>query len=141
MEDSLMHCTRLKNHKSTRQTLKSSESSPTLKSSLSGPKKSTETPGPKKSSLFPLEPHSAMIAGQTGCGKTVFILDLLEQQYHHVFQNIVILCPTVPHNQSYKRSWIWSDPQVYIIDPGTLLHDCLRMFYKKNSRNSHSLYY
>ena len=99
MEDSLMHCTRLKNQKSTRQTL--------------------------KSSLFPLEPHSAIIAGQTGCGKTVFILDLLEQQYHHVFQNMVILCPTIPHNQSYKRSWIWSDPQVYIIDPGTRLHDCL----------------
>ena len=128
MEDSLMHCTRLKNRGSTK----------TPKQTL----KSTETPGrSQKSSLFPLEPHSAIIAGQTGCGKTVFILDLLEHQYHHVFDHIVILCPTVPHNQSYKRSWIWSDPQVYIIDPGTRLHDCLRMFYKKNSRNSHSLYY
>ena len=83
------------------------------------------------SNLFPLEPHSATIAGQTGCGKTVFILNLLEKQDRHVFDHIVILCPTIPHNQSYKkRSWIASDPQVYIIYPGPRLHDCLKIIYK-----------
>ena len=29
-------------------------------------------------SLLPTDPHSAIICGQTGCGKTVFVLDLLE---------------------------------------------------------------
>jgi hypothetical protein len=43
----------------------------------------------------------------------------------------VILCPTVLHNKTYKGcSWIWSDPEVYIVDPGERLHDYLRAFYQ-----------
>ena len=56
MEDSLMHC--------------------------------TETPGQKSTSnlldhLFLTTPHSAIVSGATGCGKTVFILNLSEKQYRH----------------------------------------------------------
>jgi hypothetical protein len=73
------------------------------------------------------DPHSAIICGQTGCGKTVFILDLLEGPYRH----IVILCPTVRYNETYlTRPWIWTDPEVYIADPGERLHDYLRAFYQ-----------
>ena len=40
-------------------------------------------------------------------GKSVFVLDLLEKEYQGVFENIVILCPTVEWNKAYKtRSWI-----------------------------------
>ena len=56
---------------------------------------------------FPKYSHSAVITGQTGCGKTFFVLDLLEKEYQCVFENIVILCPTVEWNKAYKtRSWI-----------------------------------
>ena len=82
-------------------------------------------------SLLPTDPHSAIIVGQTGCGKTVFCLDLLEGPYRGVFRHIVILCPTVLHNKTYKdRPWIWGDPEVYVIDPGERLHDCLRALYQ-----------
>ena len=48
-----------------------------------------------------------MVCGQTGCGKSVFVLDLLEKEYQGVFENIVILCPTVEWNKAYKtRRWI-----------------------------------
>ena len=76
------------------------------------------------------QPHSAIICGQTGCGKTVFILDLLERQYRGVFEHIVIICPTLEYNKAYReRSWIKSDDEVYIIDPHDRLHDTIRAFY------------
>jgi len=83
------------------------------------------------SKLLPTSPHSAIICGQTGCGKTVFVLDLLEGPYRGVFHHIVILCPTVPHNETYQnRPWIWAEPEVYVIDPGERLHDYLRALYQ-----------
>ena len=66
--------------------------------------------------LLPTDPHSATIYGQTCCGKTVFVLDLLEGPYKGVFEHIIILCPTVKHNKTYKeRGWINSDPEVYVV--------------------------
>ena len=46
-------------------------------------------------SVLPKYPHSAIVCGQTGCGKTEFVLDLLESEYAGVFDNKVILCPTI----------------------------------------------
>ena len=81
--------------------------------------------------MLPRYPHSAMICGQTGCGKTQFILDILEEHYCDHFHHIVILCPTVKWNATYKsRTWIWKDPEVYVIDPGEHLHQWLRLFYQ-----------
>lgn len=80
--------------------------------------------------LLPHDPHSAIICGATGCGKTVFVLDALERHYRGVFQHIVILCPTVRHNRTYQsRGWLWDDPEVFLVDPGERLHDYLRAFY------------
>ena len=84
------------------------------------------------STKLPLSPHSAIICGQTGCGKTVFVLDLLESLYRGTFRHIVILCPTIRHNKTYQeRAWIWKDPEVYVADPGERLHDYLRAFYNR----------
>lgn len=34
------------------------------------------------------------------------------------------------YNKAYHaRNWIWMDPEVYVLDPGERLHDCLRAFY------------
>ena len=80
--------------------------------------------------LLPQTAHSATICRQTGRGKTVFILDLLEGPYREFFQHIVVLCPTVRHNKTYQQCpWIWTDPDVYLLDPGERLHDYLRAFY------------
>ncbi len=35
------------------------------------------------------------------------------------------------HNKTYReRSWIWNDPEVYVLDPGERLHDYLRAMYQ-----------
>ena len=60
----------------------------------------------KKMNL-PKYPHCAIICGQTGCGKTEFVLELLEAEYIGVFEHIVIFCPTIQCNKAYKgRPWI-----------------------------------
>ena len=52
--------------------------------------------GSVKSNIeFPKYPHSAVVCGQTGCGKSVFVLNLLEKEYQGVFENLVIFCPTI----------------------------------------------
>ena len=80
---------------------------------------------------LPSTPHLAIICGQTGCGKTVYVLDLLKGLYRRVFCHIVILCPTIQHNDTYQnRLWIWADPEVYAFDPGERLHNCLRALYQ-----------
>ena len=80
--------------------------------------------------ILPKYPHSAIICGSTECGKTVFALDLLESHYKQSFSYIIILCPTVIWNKSYQGcSWIWTDPDVFVIDPGERLNDWLRLLY------------
>ena len=72
---------------------------------------------------FPKYLHSAVVCDQTGCGKTFFVLDLLEKEYQGVFENIVILCPTEEWNKAYKtRSWIGDvcrpkDKSIIIVNP------------------------
>ena len=55
---------------------------------------------------------------------------LLEGPYRGFFKHIVVLCPTVRHNKTYQQCpWIWTDPEVYLLDPGERLHDYSRAFY------------
>ena len=52
-------------------------------------------------------PHSAMFVGVMACGKTEFLLRLLETIYNNHFEFIVILCPTISDNKTYlSRKWI-----------------------------------
>ena len=50
---------------------------------------------------LPKFPHSAMFVGVTACGKTEFLLRLLETIYKSHFEFIVILCPTILDNKTY----------------------------------------
>ena len=62
--------------------------------------------------------NTTIFSGCTGCGKTQKVLDLIEQEYRHHFENIVILCPTIRYNKTYLgRSWIWNDDYVFIFEP------------------------
>ena len=61
-------------------------------------------------------PHSAMFVGVIACGKTEFLLKLLETVYKNHFEFIVILCPTMSDNKRYlSRKWIFDDKNVFIV--------------------------
>ena len=94
--------------------------------------------------------HSAIICGATGCGKTEFVLDLLETEYKDVFDHIVIVCPLAVWNKAYRqRTWIENvkkpvDARVQIVNPigedgQEYLQELLGVFFKKYA-GSETLY-
>ena len=69
------------------------------------------------------EPHTALFVAPTGVGKTHLALSLLETEYRNHFDFIVIICPILRHNSTYKnRSWVWNDPNVIPMEPGNQLY-------------------
>ena len=69
------------------------------------------------------EPHTALFVAPTEVGKTHLALSLLENEYRGHFDLIVIICPTLRYNSTYKnRSWVWNDPDVIPIEPGNQLY-------------------
>ena len=73
--------------------------------------------------MFLKEPHTALFVAPTRVGKTHLALSLLETEYRNDFDFIVIICPTLIYNSTYKnRSWVWNDPDVIPIEPGNQLH-------------------
>ena len=62
---------------------------------------------------LPKFPHSALFVGVMACGKTEFLLSLLETVYKNHFEFIVILYPTISDNKTYlSRKWIFDDKNV-----------------------------
>ena len=69
------------------------------------------------------EPNTALFVAPTGVGKTHLALNLLETEYRNHFDFIVIICPTLAHNETYKsRGWVWNDPDVIPIELGNNLY-------------------
>ena len=69
------------------------------------------------------EPHTALFVAPTGVGKTHLALSLLETEYRNHFDFIVIICPTLRYNSTYKsRGWVWNDPEVIPIEPDNQLY-------------------
>ena len=63
--------------------------------------------------MFMKEPHTALFVAPTGVGKTHLALSLLETEYRNHFDFIVIICPTLRYNSTYKsRGWVWNDPDL-----------------------------
>ena len=68
------------------------------------------------------EPHTALFVALTGVGKTHLALTLLENEYRNHFDFIVIICPTLRYNSTYKsRGWVWNNPEVIPVEPGNQL--------------------
>ena len=73
--------------------------------------------------MFMKEPHTALFIAPNIVGKTHLALNLLESEYFNHFYFIIIICPTLAHNQMYKsRGWVWTDPEVILIEPGNQLY-------------------
>ena len=57
-----------------------------------------------------------------------FVLNLLEFEYKDHFEYIVIICPTLRCNKTYlTRSWIRSDPSIFLIEPKDSLFEWIRV--------------
>lgn len=66
--------------------------------------------------MDPLEtPFNAMIVGMTACGKTHYLLEMLERDYMGHFDYIVLLCPTFEWNKTYREWKYIHDPDVIAI--------------------------
>ena len=56
-------------------------------------------------------------------GKTHLALNLLESEYRNHFDFIVIICPNLRYNSTYKsQGWVLNDPDVIPIEPGNQLY-------------------
>ena len=64
------------------------------------------------------KPHTAIFTGQTGCGKTYLVLDLVENHYKKHFDYIIIICPTLRYNKTYhSKEWIKKDDNIWLLEP------------------------
>ena len=82
---------------------------------------------------LPKFPHSAMFVGVMACGKTEFLLKLLETVYKNHFEFIVILCPTILDNNFWttylSRKCIFNDKNIFIVcDVEGKLNEWIRLF-------------
>ena len=50
-------------------------------------------------------------------------MSLIENEYRNHFDFIVIICPTLRYNSTYKsQGWVWNYPDVIPIEPGNQLY-------------------
>lgn len=86
--------------------------------------------------LFCDVPFNMLISGMTDCGKTYYVLDLLEQDFLKTFDYIVIFCPSIEMNKTYQhRKWVDNDPYIYVYPPdktkmdlNSALEDAMNVF-------------
>ena len=71
--------------------------------------------------------HTVIFSGQTGCGKTHLVLNLLESEYKDHFDYIVIICMTLWWNRTYLTRSFIHDPGVFLIEPGDKLFEWIKM--------------
>ena len=75
------------------------------------------------------KPHTSILIGQTGCGKTHLVLELIEKEYKKHFDYIVIICPTLRENDTYHaKEWIKNDDNVWLVDPKDNLYQWIKKF-------------
>jgi len=80
--------------------------------------------------LFIFNSHNMLISGVTDCGKTHFILDLLETVYKNHFDNIILFCPTFEFNTTYNRDIVNKNKKFIILDPEVVkkkIDNCIRL--------------
>ena len=73
------------------------------------------------------KPHAAIFTGQTECGKTYLVLELIENYYNKHFDYIIIICPTLRENSTYHaKEWIKSDDKVWLTEPKDNLYQWIQ---------------
>ena len=74
-----------------------------------------------------IKPHTGVFIGQTGCGKTRLVLEMIEKEYNKHFDYIIIICPTLGENETYHaKVWIKNDDNVWLVDPKDNLYQWIK---------------
>ena len=55
-------------------------------------------------------PFNMMIVGMTGCGKTYYLLEMIEKEYFRHYDYIFLICPTYNWNKTYQE-WEYKDSE------------------------------
>ena len=68
--------------------------------------------------LISCEPFRMIIDGRSNCGKTKLLIELMKEfQQNGTFDQIIIICPTFPRNQSCQNEdFIFQDKNILICD-------------------------
>lgn len=61
-------------------------------------------------------PFNMIIVGMTGCGKTYYLLKMLESDYKGHFEYIFLICPTYLYNKTYQE-WKYKDDKNFFPIP------------------------
>ena len=61
-------------------------------------------------------PFHCIITGPTNCGKTRYVIDQLRGSFRHVFEWIVLICPTYSKNKTY-RGFAKGDKRFVVLSP------------------------
>jgi len=80
-------------------------------------------------------PFHCIITGPTNCGKTRYLIDMLRGSYRHVFEYIILICPTYSRNTTY-HGFAHKDPRFIVLSPDSedldeindLLSCCQKVF-------------
>ena len=73
------------------------------------------------------KPHTSIFTGQTGCGKTHLVLELIENHYINHVDYIVIICLTLRENSTYHaKEWIKCEDKVWLVDPKENLYQWIQ---------------
>ena len=74
------------------------------------------------------KPHTSIFIGQTGCGKTHLVLELIEKEYNKHFDYIFIICPMLQENSTYhSKEWLKTNGSVWLVDPKDNLYQWIQM--------------
>ena len=73
------------------------------------------------------KPRASIFIGQTGCGKTHLVLEMIEKEYNKHFDYIVIICPTLQENDIYHANgWIKNNNHVWLVDSKDNLYQWIK---------------
>ena len=61
-------------------------------------------------------PFHCIITGPTNCGKTEYLVSKLRGSFRHVFEYIILICPTYIHNKTY-RGFAQGDKRFFVFFP------------------------
>ena len=71
--------------------------------------------------------HGSIFTGQTSCGKTHLVLELIEKECNKHFDNIIIICSTLRENSTYHaKEWIKNNDKVWLLEPKENLYNGLK---------------